>query len=69
MPSLGGWEYVALLALMVGLLFAALVSIFKHPTASGTMKALWILISFFFPILGPILWFVIGKRTSTESAA
>lgn len=69
MPSLGGWEWVILLGLMAGLFLAAVVSIFKHPTASGTMRAVWILIILLFPIIGPILWFAIGKNSSTKAAA
>lgn len=69
MPSLGGWEWAILLVLMAALFIGALVSIAKHPTASGTMKAVWILISLLFPVLGPILWFLVGKNSSTGSAA
>ncbi len=55
--------------LLVGLLFvalfiAALFSIAQHESASGTEKAIWIAISLFFPVLGPILWFLIGKNSA-----
>ena len=69
MPNLGGWEILIPLALIAGLFIGALVSMAKHPAASGTMKALWVLIILLFPIFGPILWFVIGKNSSTQSPA
>lgn len=71
MPSLGGGEWVILLALvvlLVGLFIYALVGITTHPTASGTMKAVWILIILLFPFVGPILWFLIGKNSDTSNA-
>lgn len=64
MPNLGGWEWVIFLLLFVVLFIAALVSIATNKTASGLEKAVWVLISLIFPVLGPILWFVIGKRAS-----
>ncbi len=59
----------ALVFLLGGILFlilfiSALVSIAQHESASGTEKAIWIAISLFFPVLGPILWFLIGKNAA-----
>ncbi len=71
MINLQGWEWVVVLTgmlvflvLIVALFIAALVSIAQRESASGTEKALWIAIALFFPVLGPILWFVIGKKST-----
>lgn len=64
MPSFGGWEWLVLFVLPFVLFICAMVSIARHRTASGTEKVLWVLVSLIFPILGPILWFAIGKKSS-----
>lgn len=65
MPSLGGWEWVILFFVVIPVLFiCALVSIARSKAASGTEKGIWILISFIVPVLGPILWFAVGKKAS-----
>lgn len=65
MPSLGGWEWVILVFVVFPVLFiSALVSIARSKAASGTEKGIWILISLVVPVIGPILWFAVGKRAS-----
>ncbi|MEQ9460357.1 MAG: PLD nuclease N-terminal domain-containing protein [Phycisphaeraceae bacterium] len=39
----------------------ALVDIIKS-AMDGTKKLIWILVVIFLPILGTILWFVLGKK-------
>ncbi|MCA0297275.1 MAG: PLDc N-terminal domain-containing protein [Actinobacteria bacterium] len=68
MPSLGGWEWIIIFVLPMILFICAMVSIAKHRAASGTEKVLWVLVSLIFPILGPILWFAIGKKSSNGAA-
>lgn len=70
MFSLGGWEWIILgFVLPLVLFICAMVSIGKHKAASGTEKVLWVLVSLFFPFLGPILWFAIGKKSSRGATA
>lgn len=45
-----------------------LVSIARHPTANGAEKGIWILVTLLIPVLGPILWFVVGKRACGRQA-
>lgn len=68
MASLGSYEWLiilALFALFVALFIAAMISIAGNTEANGTQKVLWVFLSLFFPLLGPILWFAIGKRSSS----
>ncbi|MGO1950931.1 MAG: PLDc N-terminal domain-containing protein [Mycobacteriaceae bacterium] len=46
------------------LIIAALNSIFRHRRLSGTAKAVWTLLVFAFPILGPCAWFIWGREGS-----
>jgi hypothetical protein len=39
------------------------VSIARDRAASRTAKAVWVLIALLLPLLGPILWFTIGRKS------
>ncbi|WP_208322643.1 MULTISPECIES: PLD nuclease N-terminal domain-containing protein [unclassified Salinibacterium] len=43
----------------------ALVSI-AHTPSEPTPKVLWVLVVLFFPLIGPILWFVIGRSAALQ---
>ncbi len=64
------WEFTVLgIGLLVLLLFAAvLVDIARARHLSGLAKAVWVLIALAFPLLGPVLWFLIGRRNSTGTS-
>jgi hypothetical protein len=67
LSSLAGW-HIALLALGVlplVLWLVALVQIAKSKATGGTI-ALWIVIITIFPLVGSIVWFVIGRRTAQQ---
>jgi hypothetical protein len=56
------WSLVApLIVLQVILMIAALVSCLKQEETNGP-KWLWVLIILFVNILGPILYFVMGRK-------
>lgn len=55
---------VALIVAWLVLFVAALVSILRSPNYQPGGKALWCLASFAFPLLGPILWFAVGKKST-----
>jgi hypothetical protein len=56
------WSLVApLIVLQVILMIAALVSCLKQEETNGP-KWLWVLIILFANILGPILYFVMGRK-------
>lgn len=46
----------------LGLFIAALVSILGKHMMSSDRKAVWVLVVFVFPVLGPLLWFTIGRK-------
>jgi len=52
---------IPLFVIQLGLMIAALVHIFKHTTYKSGNRVLWVIISICVNILGPILYFVIGK--------
>lgn len=43
------------------LFISTLVSILRSPLAAG-MKLVWIILAFLAPFLGPLCWFVIGRK-------
>jgi phospholipase D-like protein len=56
----------ALVLLPLIFFVAALVSILANPQ-SGGMKIVWIVFAFCAPFLGPLLWFVVGRRQAVRS--
>lgn len=62
----GGHVVLLLLGLAAFVLFVvALVSIIKAPRASTAEKVIWVLVVLILPLLGSIVWFVVGKRFAT----
>ena len=63
-------EYLPLLipiaVLQLGLMLAALISILKHKKYKTGNRALWVILSLFVSIIGPILYFVLGKTDEEE---
>ena len=47
--------------IQVGLMVAALVHIFRHNTYKTGTRTLWVIVSICVNIIGPILYFTIGK--------
>ncbi len=52
---------VLIVAVMLVLWIAAIVSIVKHPDASQNARIIWILIVVVFPLLGSLVWLVTGR--------
>lgn len=60
---IGIWELIVLLVLVsIPLFLIALIDVLKHEFP-GNDKLIWILVIIFFPLLGPILYLVIGKKS------
>lgn len=57
-----GWHVLILSIVLLIPFLLAIVSIARSRTASGLEKAVWVLIVLIFPLIGAILWFVIGRR-------
>ncbi|ROR73396.1 PLDc N-terminal domain-containing protein [Bogoriella caseilytica] len=61
-------EPLALIGAAIGLslivlFFAAVVSIMNSRSYTAGLKALWILGVLAFPLLGPLVWFFVGKNS------
>jgi hypothetical protein len=53
---------VALAALFV----AALLSVLRSPRLTGAGRAAWAIAVLVFPLLGPLAWFLAGRRSSAQ---
>lgn len=61
--SIGLVILLAVVAIAALVLFiAALVSVLSSTVLSGVGKIVWILLIFVFPLLGPLLWFLLGRN-------
>jgi hypothetical protein len=52
---------VPLALIEIGLLIGALVSIFRHTSYKMGTRVLWVLVVVLINIIGPILYFVLGR--------
>ena len=59
---------VVVVAVMLPLWIAAIVSIVKHPDASQTAKVVWIVIVIIFPLLGSLIWFATGRSALVKKS-
>jgi cytochrome c oxidase assembly factor CtaG len=60
--------HVVIIILMIAaavLFIAALVSIIKAPRASTGERVIWVLVVLILPLLGPLVWFIVGRRYAT----
>ena len=65
--GLTGWHLMILSVVFLIPFVLAAVSIARNRTSTGLEKAVWVLVILLFPLLGAILWFVIGRRSNRES--
>ena len=63
LSGLTGWHLIILSIVFLIPFVLAIVSIARTRAASGLEKAVWVLIVLLFPLLGAILWFIIGRRS------
>lgn len=63
------WEtFVLGLGMLTLLLFVAvLIDIARSRHLSGMARAVWVLIALAFPLVGAVLWFVIGRRDNARN--
>lgn len=67
MESISGFTGLAVVFLVLGLLWivlvvVALLQIARSSELSTPMKVLWVVIVFFFPLVGTLAWFALGRR-------
>jgi hypothetical protein len=55
---------VALVAVPLLLFFGALISVLGS-RLSGGMKLVWVVFAFCAPFLGPVLWFLVGRKSQS----
>lgn len=62
-PLMPSWGILGFFLILNAILFvAALVSIARNRTHTSGGTVIWALIVLAFPVLGSILWFLIGRR-------
>ena len=63
------WEFTVLGvgALVLLFLIVAVIDIARSRHLSGVAQAVWALVVLAFPVMGPVLWLVIGRRASTTN--
>lgn len=64
--NLVGVSALGIILLLVGLVWlalivVALIQIARSSELSTPMKVLWVVIVFFFPLVGTLAWFVLGR--------
>lgn len=60
-PLFGVWGF--LMSAGVALFLAALISVARNKKYTSGGTVIWTLIIVALPVLGPILWFVIGRKS------
>lgn len=66
-PVIPMWFEVAVwlpLILHFLLLVAALISVGRASRHTSAAKGVWVIVVFVVPVLGPILWFLIGRNAT-----
>jgi len=66
--NLTAWHLLILLVALLPLILA-LVSIIRSPRLSSGYKALWVIVVFVFPFLGPLVWFLFGRTMNPGASA
>ncbi|WP_160150876.1 PLDc N-terminal domain-containing protein [Microbacterium timonense] len=65
LENIGGLHLLILAVVWIVPFVITVVSIARNRVASGTAKAVWVLIALLFPWLGLILWFTIGRKPAS----
>lgn len=66
MSNLLGWHVLILVVFALPFVLAV-IGIARNRTLTGLTKAVWVLIVLAFPLLGPLLWFVVGRRSAPHA--
>ncbi|MDO9380234.1 MAG: PLD nuclease N-terminal domain-containing protein [Nocardioidaceae bacterium] len=64
-----GAGIAAALAALVVLFVAAIVSILRSDGLSGGQKLGWTVVVLFLQLVGPVLWFTVGRRLARDQVA
>ncbi|MDR2036134.1 MAG: PLDc N-terminal domain-containing protein [Coriobacteriales bacterium] len=52
---------IPLIIIQLGLMIAALISIFRHKTYKNGNRVLWVVVVILINTIGPILYFILGR--------
>jgi hypothetical protein len=69
MPALYDIVWSGFAVVAIAFFVLALVSILRPASLTETARVLWVLVVFFFPIAGPAVWFLFGRRRDTPADA
>lgn len=63
------WEFTVLgLGVLALLLFAVvLIDVARSRHLAGLARAAWVLVVLVFPVIGPLLWVLVGRRAKTST--
>jgi len=64
LENFSGLHFLILCVVWIIPFVVTVVSIARNRVASGTAKAVWVLIAVLFPWIGLILWFTIGRKSA-----
>lgn len=65
-----GWHVLILIVVLAGIaLFVGAVVSIASSEATSLEKTLWILVTLMFPLMGPIVWFAVGRRSIVVNPA
>jgi hypothetical protein len=64
-----GWQTILVLAavcVVLGCWVATLLDIFRHAFRQRHQKVLWILVVTLFPVVGPFIYIILGRKQKIE---
>jgi hypothetical protein len=66
--AVGGWLVVVIAAIVaqIVLFIAGVISAIRSPRLTTVGRLVWIVAMFVFPLLGPLAWFLVGRRANAE---
>lgn len=59
--------FLAVIAILVLLFLAALVSILRTPGLGGIERLIWLIAILFLQVIGPLAWFGFGRKSAREA--
>ena len=67
-PSFGFLFFIALILLNFGLLVTSLIMLLRNKKLDSITKLLWTIIIIFVPVIGSVLYFVLGGKHNAGNA-
>jgi hypothetical protein len=64
-PAAYDLAWSGVLVIWLALLIVALLQIRRAPALTPTTRAIWVLVVLVGPVIGPLAWFVVGRKSAT----